>query len=193
LKIADGMGADTVAACHARSSQLIAGAARAKFPWLLFLTPDCVLQPGWERDVERVIDPPAGRAAAREAAVFRFELDDMGFAPRASEALTAVGNAIFGLASGEQGLLIKRTFYNEIGGYRPLPLLEDVDIIRRIGRRNVTRLKTPTLTSASQRRAEGYARGAFRHAGCLMAYALNVPLEHVAPRNSRPSAQTADI
>mgnify|MGYP005670492027 CR=1 FL=1 len=41
---------------------------------------------------------------------------------------------VLALPYGDQALLIGKEFYREIGGYRALPLMEDVDLVRRIGR-----------------------------------------------------------
>src|SRR6185312_11707221 len=47
--IADLAGADVVSTAPGRSGQLAQGAERARFPWLLFLNADTVLEEGWER------------------------------------------------------------------------------------------------------------------------------------------------
>ena len=85
--IADDSGARLVARSGGRGYQLLAGAHRARFPWLLFLHADTVLEPGWEREavafmeaVDRGKRPPA-------AAAFRFALDDHGLRPRTLERL----------------------------------------------------------------------------------------------------------
>src|SRR5262245_19218454 len=74
LRIAEDAGADVVRAERGRGAQLQAGAAAARFPWLLFLHADTVLDPGWEREASTFIEridigqrPPA-------AAAFRFAL-----------------------------------------------------------------------------------------------------------------------
>ena len=51
------------------------------------------------------------------------------------ERLVALRCAVFRLPYGDQGLLIPKRLYDEVGGYRPLPLMEDVDLVRRLGRR----------------------------------------------------------
>lgn len=180
LRIADGVGADTVAAGPTRASRLIAGAQRAKFPWLLFLNPDAVLDAGWEREAEQFIEKVDGGRLAPSAAVFRFLIDDDGFAPRAVEMATAWSDAILGLAHAEQGLLIPRALYAELGGFAPLPVLEDIDFARRLGRARIVRLKRPLVTNAGRFRSEGYGARSVRHAGCVVLLALNVPLERIA-------------
>jgi len=48
-KVADLAGADIVESAGDRGAQLAEGAARTRFPWLLFLNAGTVLEDGWER------------------------------------------------------------------------------------------------------------------------------------------------
>ncbi len=179
-EIADRAGAEVIATTANRGAQLAAGAARAKHPWLLFLHADTVLDPGWEREVchfmERV-DSGIGRHAA---AAFRFALDDDGAAPRVLEGLVALRCSVLHLPYGDQGLLISRRAYAEAGGYRALPLMEDVDLVRRIGGRRVKLLRSRAVTSAGRYRREGYVRRALRNQACRILYALHVPPGRIA-------------
>lgn len=181
LRIADGSGAEIVRSTSGRGNQLVAGAARAKFPWLLFLHADTVLDPGWERDVsafmERVDDgrrPPA-------AAAFGFALDDTGMAPRLVEAMVRLRSGLLHLPYGDQGLLIPRPLYTEVGGFKPMPLMEDVDLIRRLGRRRLVMLRPRATTSAARYRSAGYLPRIARNQLCLALYFLAVPVERIRP------------
>ncbi|MEE8246899.1 MAG: glycosyl transferase family 2, partial [Alphaproteobacteria bacterium] len=80
-----------------------------------------------------------------------------------------------GLPYGDQGLLIHRDLYSRVGGFRPLPLMEDVDIVRRIGARRLVVLEAAALTSAARYRRAGYLRRSLRNLACLGLYFLGVP------------------
>ena len=179
LRIADGAGAHTLSAGPLRSARLIAGAERAKSPWMLFLNPDCLLGQGWEREVGEFAERAARTGNPQQAAVFRFEIEDRGFAPRATEAIASLGDTLFGQARGERGLLISRAVYSESGGHRPLPMLEDIDITRRIGRGRLVRLQSATLSCAARFQAEGYGRHAARQICYTVLFSLNVPLQRL--------------
>ena len=56
------------------------------------------------------------------------------------ERLVAWRCRVLALPYGDQGLLIARALYDAVGGYRPLPLMEDVDLVRRLGRRRLAAL-----------------------------------------------------
>jgi rSAM/selenodomain-associated transferase 2 len=179
LSIAEQAGAEIVRCERGRGRQLIAGAAAARSPWLLFLHADSVLEAGWEREASAFI----GRVDAGErplsAAAFGFALDDLGFKPRMIEGGVALRCTLLRLPYGDQALLIPRRLYEEIGGFRPLPLMEDVDIVRRLGRRRVVILRARSVTSAMRYKRDGYARRVLRNLCCLALYALRVPLHRI--------------
>jgi rSAM/selenodomain-associated transferase 2 len=180
LKLSDAAGVEIIQSEPGRGSQLIAGAEKARFPWLLFLHADTVLEPGWEREaaafVERV---DLGRRPAA-AAAFRFALDDVGVRPRLVEAGAGLRCTLLRLAYGDQGLLIPKRLYHEIGGYRPMPLFEDVDIVRRLGRRRTVVLRSRAITSAVRYKRNGYTRRVLRNLLCLTLFYLRVPVATIA-------------
>ena len=95
-----------------------------------------------------------------KAGYFRLRLDSPDPRARRVERLAAWRCRTFGLPYGDQGLLISRTFYRRLGGFRPLPLMEDVDLVRRIGRRNLVLLDADDVTSARALRARRLAAAA---------------------------------
>ena len=91
----------------------------------------------------------AGPLNHQRAAVFTFALDDLSPAARRMERLVAWRSLRLGLPYGDQGLLISRGFYDAVGGFRPIELMEDVDIVRRIGRQRLDVLGIRAVTSAA--------------------------------------------
>jgi hypothetical protein len=85
------------------------------------------------------------------------------------------------LPYGDQGLLIPKRLYDDVGGYRPLALMEDIDLVQRLGRRRTVMLRSQAVTSAERFRREGYARRSARNLLCLALYTLRVPA-HVISR-----------
>jgi hypothetical protein len=149
-------------------------------PWLLFLHADTVLEPGWEREVSAHMERTDSGRRKPSAAAFRFALDDDGFWPRLIEAGVALRCALFRLPYGDQGLLISRQLYQQSGGYARLPLMEDVDLVRRIGRRRMAMLRTRAVTSAARYQQGGYVRRSVRNLSCLTLYFLRVPTRVIA-------------
>jgi rSAM/selenodomain-associated transferase 2 len=166
------LGARVIAAPKGRGTQLAAGAAAARGDWLLFLHADTVLAPGWSREVQAFV-MQAGSAA--RAAYFRFRLDDAGWPARLVERGVAWRCRRLGLPYGDQGLLLAAEFYRALGGFRALPLMEDVDLVRRIGRTRLTGIDATATSSAARYRRDGYARRILRNLCCLALYRLGVP------------------
>jgi rSAM/selenodomain-associated transferase 2 len=170
LKIADQAGVDVMTSEPGRGAQLVAGARRARQPWLLFLHADSVLSAGWHDEASDFMERiDQGRLPAA-AATFRFALDDYGMAPRVMEKLVAFRGAAMALPFGDQGLLIPRRLYDEIGGFKAIPLMEDVDIVRRLGRKRLRRLRASAVTGATRYRNAGYARRVLRNQTCFWLY-----------------------
>lgn len=185
-KIADAAGVEFLRCKAGRGSQLAAGAARARFPWLLFLHADTILLEGWMRDASSFMRAVDEGKRTPSAAAFRFRLDDTGAKPRTLEALVRARCALLRLPYGDQGLLIPRSLYDEAGGYRALSIMEDVDLVRRLGRSRITMLESAAMTSAERYKRDGYLARTLRNQSCLMAYGLGFPVDWIARRYGAP-------
>ncbi len=174
LEIADAAGAHILQVRRpvSRAELLIAGAAAARSDWLLFLRADTALEPGWDLEVESFL-AQSGPEFPR-AAVFRFALDEFGGRARRAEVLTALRGGLLGLPYGDQGLLISKRFYRKLGGYRPLAGMEDADLVRRIARHRLVKLRARAVNLALRRQS------AWRGVFLSLLHALRVPARIVA-------------
>jgi rSAM/selenodomain-associated transferase 2 len=172
--IAVAAGARLVVAERGRGAQLRRGAGAAGGEWLLFLHADTRLGPGWREAVRAHVEADPGRPAC-----FRFRLDHGAWQARLVEAGVALRVRAFGLPYGDQGLLVSRALYEAAGGYRPLPLMEDVDLIRRLPRRPVL-LAADAVTSAERWRRDGWLRRSGRNLVCVALHRLGMSAERVA-------------
>lgn len=172
--IAERCGARLIAAPRGRGIQLRAGAEAARGDWLLFLHADTLPGRRWPEAVNAHV------AASGKAACFRFRLTDPAWQARWVERAVAARVKLLGLPYGDQGLLIPRRLYDELGGYRPLPLMEDVDLVRRIGRRRLAVLDEPAWTGAERWRRDGWLARPARNLFCLGLYALGMRPERIA-------------
>lgn len=168
-------GAHVLAAPRGRGAQLAAGAASATGDWLVLLHADTRLATEWPEVMNRHMAEGEGRAGYCRLAL---DADD----PRARrlERLVAWRCRVLGLPYGDQGLLIHRSLLQEIGGIRPLPLMEDVDLVRRIGRHRLTALTVAAITSADKWQRDGWYRRSLRNLFCLGLYLAGLPPRHIA-------------
>jgi rSAM/selenodomain-associated transferase 2 len=174
-EVAAMLGARLITAPRGRGVQLAAGAAAARGDWLLFLHADTRLGEGWLAAARAHMSNRPG-----DAAVFTFRLDDPAWQARLIERGVALRGRLLALPYGDQGLLISRQMYEEVGGFRPLPLMEDVDLIRRIGRGRLDTLDIAATTSAERWRQDGWWRRSARNLSCLALHRLGVRPERIA-------------
>jgi len=173
-RIAEAAGARVITAERGRGAQISAGVVAAPGPWLLLLHADTRLAAGWVEVARDAVRDPS------RAGYFRFALDDPSPAARRLEAAVAWRCRVLALPYGDQGLLIHRNLLDEVGGVRPLPLMEDVDLVRRLGRRRLRALDAAALTSAVRWQREGYLRRSARNLLCLSLWSLGVPPRIIA-------------
>jgi rSAM/selenodomain-associated transferase 2 len=166
VAIAVASGARVLTAARGRGTQIAAGVAAATHPWLLLLHADTRLSREW-RTVAQI--------PATHAGYFRFVLDSEDPRARRLERLVGWRNRVLGLPYGDQGLLIHRDLLHAVGGMKPLPLMEDVDLVRRLGRARLVPLAADAVTSARKWEAQGYLRRSARNLLCLSLWFAGVP------------------
>lgn len=152
-----------------RGYQLGAGAKFAKGDWLFFLHGDSKLPNGW---LDQLNDHMKNKP--QFAMAFRLKFDDDGFFPRLLEYWVRFRCRIFALPYGDQGLFISRTLYDEIGGYNHMPIMEDVDIVGRIGRSRLKMSNLEITTSAEKYNKYGYLSRMVWNGICLLLYKIGV-------------------
>jgi rSAM/selenodomain-associated transferase 2 len=170
--VAAAAGATVLQAPRGRGAQLAAGIAAARAPWLLLLHADTHLSPGWRAAAARFTADPANAA---RAGYFRFALDSGAAQARRLERAVAWRSRVLGLPYGDQGLLIAAPFLAELGGVKALPLMEDVDLVRRIGRRRLVALDADAVTSAEKWERQGWTARSARNLLCLSLWFAGVP------------------
>lgn len=174
-EVARGLDAAVVTGPRGRGQQIAAGIAAARSPWLLLLHADTRLAPGWTAAAAEHM-----RTGADRAGYFRFALDSADPRARRLERAVAWRCRVLGLPYGDQGLLVAREVLDAVGGVRPLPLMEDVDLICRLGRRRLTPLAVDALTYAGRWERDGWRRRSARNLACLALWRAGVPPSLVA-------------
>jgi rSAM/selenodomain-associated transferase 2 len=188
--VADGGSTDDTALLAAQGGAMVRQVARgrgrqmaeathvASGEWYLFLHADTRPQGDWAAAVAAFINNEDRNA--RRAGYFRFALDDRSRAACWLERIVSWRCRLLGLPYGDQGLLISKTYYHELGGFKAIPLMEDVELVRRIGRSRRKMLPATAITSAEKYRREGYFVRPLRNMICLGLYAAGVPPRLIA-------------
>jgi glycosyltransferase involved in cell wall biosynthesis len=138
-EVADIAGCRFIASTDPIGSRLRAAAATVRTPWLIFLHAGTVLQPGWIEAVDRFIQTAGLNGGGGRAAVFRPPGAADPMRPGFAELLSLIRLALGGGPRPEQGLLIAKRFYEELGGH-PAGADAEAALLRRVGRRRIAML-----------------------------------------------------
>jgi rSAM/selenodomain-associated transferase 2 len=193
VKLAAAAGANVIETARGRGVQLRAGAAAARGDVLCFLHADVRL----DRNAREALQSAA--ADTRHNA-FAFSLRigagqdgaPTGWAYRVIERGVKLRSRWIGLPYGDQGLLVSRAAYVGAGGFQPIPLMEDVALVRALRRDVRLRILDAAVTVSARRwQRDGVWRRTARNWGLLARYLLGVRPENLSGSYAAHSADSA--
>jgi rSAM/selenodomain-associated transferase 2 len=171
---AQSAGAETISAARGRGAQMAAAAQLACTEWLLFLHADTQLPDNATAVIADFVRRPDARIAT-----FRLRFDHAGWFLRACCWFTRF-DSVF-TRFGDQGILIRRQFYQELGGFPPWPLFEDATLLRRARlRARVWSLPAAVTTSARRFDRRGHFRQQLLNAMLLLRFLAGASPERLA-------------
>ncbi|GAB4389997.1 MAG: TIGR04283 family arsenosugar biosynthesis glycosyltransferase [Thermodesulfovibrionales bacterium] len=157
-----------LSAQRGRARQMNAGAARARGDILFFLHADCV--------------PPAGafgmirETVARKgvsAGAFDLAIAHPGLCFRLIELGANLRSRLTSIAYGDQGLFMRRSVFEEIGGFADIPLMEDIEISSRLKKAGeVVFLRPPVSTEPRRWLTEGALYTTLRDWSLALSYSV---------------------
>lgn len=179
--IAARAGATIVRAPRSRGIQCHAGAMQATAEWLLFLHADTLVP----LEAELVFQTFAANRAA-QIGTFRIQFAGGGRFLNTLAWAASRGDSVF-TRFGDQGILVRRSFYEMIGGFPPWPLFEDVALFQKA--RKLSRvhwLPGRVITSARRFNERGLFRQRLLNAELMLRYLAGAsPFELAARYHSR--------
>ncbi len=168
---AEAAGATVLQATGSRAEAMNAGAAQASGAALLFLHADTILPEGAGDAIRAAL-------AHAEGGAFRLGFDER---PPLWRVLSAGYARTSRTAYGDQAIFVSRTAFDRLGGYRPLPIMEDYDLVERLRRRGRFELLPLTVrVSARRHRRQGELRTFLRIGAIKILYRLGVPPDRLA-------------
>ncbi len=165
-----------LAAPRGRASQMNAGARAARGQALVFLHADTRLPP----DADRLV---LGALAGRSWGRFDVQIDARGALLALVGAMMSLRSRLTGIATGDQALFVRRSVFDALGGYAEIPLMEDIELSRRLRRSGPPAcLRARVLTSARRWEARGVLRAIVLMWRLRLAYALGADPAQLAER-----------
>jgi rSAM/selenodomain-associated transferase 2 len=168
---------NTAVSLPGRATQMNHGASLARGDILLFLHADTILPPGGiaslreEMQDDRYIGGAFDLGIASKRPLFRV-----------TERYVALRTRLTGIPFGDQAIFLRRSYFKRIGGYAPIPIMEDVELMRRIRRRGdrITVIPRKVMTSPRRWEREGVVYATLRNWTLQLLYLAGVPPERLA-------------
>ncbi len=127
-----------------RGLQLDIGAKNSKGDWLIFLHADTRLTHDWLKKINLVL-----KGDKNYIYNFTFKINHKKIIYRVLEILVNFRSQYFKQPYGDQGLIIHRTIYFKNNGFRKIPIMEDIDFLRRLNKKkDLKQLNLPIFISS---------------------------------------------
>ncbi len=127
-----------------RGLQLDIGAKNSKGDWLIFLHADTRLTHDWLKKINLVL-----KGDKNYIYNFTFKINHKKIIYRLLEILVNFRSQYFKQPYGDQGLIIHRTIYFKNNGFRKIPIMEDIDFLRRLNKKkDLKQLNLPIFISS---------------------------------------------
>ncbi len=172
-----------------RALQLNAGAAVAQGRILLFLHADTQLPPGGLRKVCDLLEDDQYVGGA-----FDLGIDSKRLFLKFIAARARLRSRLTRIPYGDQAIFVRKSYFEQIGGFREIPLMEDIELMQRIKRKGdkIFILKDRVSTSPRRWEAEGVLYTTLRNQFLASMYYLGVSPERLVRyyRNHRRNKST---
>lgn len=169
-----------------RAFQMNCGASLATGDILLFLHADTLLPVDALTRIKEAMNDSRFVAGA-----FDLGIDTGKRIFRITEKYVALRTRLTRVPFGDQAIFVRKNYFDKIGGYKDIPLMEDVEIMRRIRKQGDKILIIPekVMTSARRWEKEGILYCTFRNWALQLSYALGVPPERLVKwyYNNKPN------
>jgi rSAM/selenodomain-associated transferase 2 len=159
-----------------RAHQMNIGASHATGDILWFIHADTHVSENAARQILRVLDNKYNHWGR-----FDIRLSGQHFLLRVVERLMNLRSCFTGIATGDQGIFVRRDCFEAIGGFMTIPLMEDIEISRRLRRMShPCCIRDKIITSSRRWEENGVLRTILLMWRLRMAYALGVSPEKLA-------------
>ncbi|MDT8318738.1 MAG: TIGR04283 family arsenosugar biosynthesis glycosyltransferase [bacterium] len=175
LAIAKRLADKVISSPAGRGVQMNRGAAAASGDILIFLHADTSLPADWDDLVRETL-----RDEEIAGGAFSFSLSDSSIPFSLISLMVNIRSRLLKLPYGDQAIFARRALFEKLGGFREIPIMEDVELVkgmRRLGR--IKMLDLSVITSSRRWEKEGWIRTTVRNLFLLFLYHLGVSPERL--------------
>ena len=165
-----------LSSARGRALQMRAGAAAASGTILWFLHADTGVPDNPDQLILEALE-----YGCKDWGRFDVSLSDRHIVLRSVAYLMNLRSCISAIATGDQGIFVRRSLYEQVGGIPPLPLMEDIALSRALkqhGRPACIRQRL--VTSARRWQQHGITRTILTMWGLRLAYFIGISPRHLA-------------
>lgn len=142
--VADSLSDKVITSEAGRALQMNNGATQSRHEILWFLHADTIIPENAIEQIQQVLNKSDwGR--------FNVKLSGSHILFRIIETMMNIRSCIFGIATGDQGIFVKRKIFESINGYSNIPLMEDIDLSKKLKNRSKPVCLKESLTTSSRR------------------------------------------
>jgi len=167
----------TASCQQGRGRQMNVGAAHASGDILVFLHADTTLPTHALLLIQKTLQNKQIVGGA-----FTLQIRSSSLALRMVAAFSTIRSRITRAPYGDQVIFLRKSYFDAIGGYHDIPLMEDVELMRRIKKKKgkIIILSTPVVTSARRWDQEGFYYTTLRDIIIIFLYWCGLPAEKLA-------------
>jgi rSAM/selenodomain-associated transferase 2 len=160
-----------------RAVQMNAGAKAARGKVLLFLHADTRLPQNALTKIENIL-----KSEKYVAGAFDLKIDSDKLLLKYIAAKASIRSRINRIPYGDQATFIRKSYFEKIGGFAEIPLMEDIDLMRRIKKRGdkIHIFRDHVVTSSRRWKKEGVFYTTLRNRVLTILYFLGVSPEKLA-------------
>lgn len=176
VAIAQSLGVQVITTAPGRAQQMNAGAKAATGELLLLLHGDTLLPPEFAVRIRQALNSPGLIAGA-----FALKIDSAVPGIRLIERLVNWRSRHWQMPYGDQAIFLRAKTFQQIGGFKDLPIMEDFELMRQLQRKGaIAILPEPVMTSGRRWERLGVLRTTLINQLIILGYFFKVPCDRLA-------------
>ncbi len=152
-----------------RGHQLHLGALKSNQDWFFFMHADTLLNPENIAEIRIFLK----NKNKDKVAYFRLRFDKKSIFSHIISGWANLRTKLFKLPFGDQCFLISKSHYNRIGGYSEIPIMEDIDMILKISKKNKYFFKSYVTTSFKRYSSNGALKQSLKNIYSQIRFLIN--------------------